>query len=142
MLLPFSLVKVLPKIVSIYLKHLRDFALKFSGWGRVDSLLMPRKCLILLIAVIFNRFYWLYFLFIPGKINIFPRLKVNSKFICFILLSCKKVFVFERQVSRKKESSFKGHLLYSIRVLCYFQKISNIFASFRVLIHCVYARFL
>ena len=98
------------------------FCIGILRLAAVRQFVGPRKCLILLIAVIFNRFDWLYFLFIAGKINIFPRLKVNSKFACFILLSCKKVFAFERQVSRKKASSFKGHLLYSIRVFMLFSK--------------------
>ena len=59
LLLRFSLSGLedfLQTIASTYLKHLSDVGLKFSGWGRAGTSLIPRTHLILLITVIFNQF--------------------------------------------------------------------------------------
>ena len=82
-LLPFSLARFLPTTASTHLKHLPEVVLKFSGFGRANTLLISRTRLILFIKIIFNPFDLLYVL----------------------------VFAFERKVPRIKASVFKGHLL-------------------------------
>ena len=82
-LLPFSLARFLLTTASTHLKHLPEVVLKFSGFGRANTLLISRTRLILFIKIIFNPFDLLYVL----------------------------VFAFERKVPRIKASVFKGHLL-------------------------------
>ena len=82
-LLPFSLARFLPTTASTHLKHLPEVVLKFSGFGRANTLLISRTRLILFIKIIFSPFDLLYVL----------------------------VFAFERKVPRIKASVFKGHLL-------------------------------
>ena len=62
----------LPTIDSTHLKGLPDVGLKLSGWERVDTSLIPRTCLFLLITVIFNPFDWLHLVLIAGKTNSLP----------------------------------------------------------------------
>ena len=64
----------LQTIISTHLKHLSNVGLKFSGWGQVNTSLIPGTCLTLLIIVILNPFDWLFLLLIAGKTNPFLRL--------------------------------------------------------------------
>ena len=55
-----ALQDLLPTTASTHLKHLPDVVVKFSGFGRANTFLIPRTRLILLITIIFNTFDLLY----------------------------------------------------------------------------------
>ena len=69
----------LPTIVSTYLKHLPNVGLKFSGWGRANTSLIPRTRLILLVTVNLNPFGWLYLLLIAGKTPFLSKVTSHLK---------------------------------------------------------------
>ena len=101
----------LPKAASTHLSHLPDVVLKFSDFGQANTFLIPGTRLILLITIIFNPFDLLYLL-------------LENGFCVRVTSTTNKYKYIQGSPSR----------FYSSWVCCW-QKINNIYASFRVIIY-------